>query len=269
MTSSATAQIPAGLIPSWQGVDESKEPPKVINTPYHWGGLAYPRVSDILKVWHQPELESWMRSLAVEDALVQAPPEDDRFQDAKRMALAAPFRIRDRAAAVGTRIHKGVEQFLEGQEPDEIDHPEAGPFIRSACEFIERYVAGVVAFERSLYNASFHYAGTGDLFAELIDGRIACIDWKSGNRVHRTHALQLAAYVNAEWSALEPDGDRLEVPQADVGWVVHVRPDLDYPHGYGVYEVPKPRGRPWKAFVACRTLYEQNLTEKQHMGRIL
>lgn len=130
-------------------------------------------------------------------------------------------RVKDASADRGTLIHDWAEHWVLGHEPD----PPAG--LEQEClgiiKAFERYEIEPLVAEATVYNRTFRYAGTGDLFAKIgaWGGVVAMLDYKTGKNAWPETALQLAAYRNGEFIGL-PDGTDVPVPETQAGGVLHV-----------------------------------------------
>lgn len=130
-------------------------------------------------------------------------------------------RVKDASADRGTIIHDWAENWVLGNEP------EPPPGLEQECLGImrafERYEIEPVAAEATVYNRTYRYAGTGDLFAKIgaWGGVVAMLDYKTGKNAWPETALQLAAYRNGEFIGL-PDGTDVPVPETQAGGVLHV-----------------------------------------------
>lgn len=67
---------------------------------------------------------------------------------------------------------------------------------------LRQQIAAVLAVELTVFSPRFEYAGTLDLWAMGRDRMNYILDWKSGRDVYPEHAVQLAAYANAEYAVV-------------------------------------------------------------------
>jgi len=142
-------------------------------------------------------------------------------------------RTRDAAAGKGTTIHQLAEQLLHGQKVE--IPPGLEGHVEACVRFLDTYQVEPVVSETTVVNRAIPYAGTVDLVADMLAGRLRAarylFDWKTGKSVYAEAALQLAAYAHAEhWVG----GDGLEHPMSELGIeraaVVHLRAD-----GFDIY----------------------------------
>ncbi len=132
---------------------------------------------------------------------------------------------RDKAADMGTRVHRLAEAIAYGQDP-EIAEDEA-PRVTAYLQWKLDYKPVIHAVEYMVCHLGHGYAGTGDLNATLGNERW-CIDIKTGSGAYQETALQLAAAVYAEFSGRPGDPQRYRVPPADRFGVLHLRADGTY-----------------------------------------
>lgn len=141
---------------------------------YEVGGKKYPSVTTVLKVLRNNE---WASAFVLKNG---------------RRELD---RLRDDAAALGTRIHAVAERVARDR-----DHRPTGemrPYADAVREFLNRHVRCVIATELSLASATERVGGTMDLVCELMDGSVAVVDFKSkrSGGVTDVHRCQLAGYA--------------------------------------------------------------------------
>lgn len=130
-------------------------------------------------------------------------------------------RVKDASSERGNIIHDWAEQWVLGHEPD--PPAEYVDECLGIMKAFDKYDIQPVAAEATVYNRTFHYAGTGDLFATVgaWGGVTAMLDYKTGNSAWPETAYQLAAYRFGEFLGL-PDGTEAPVPATQAGGVLHV-----------------------------------------------
>jgi hypothetical protein len=126
-----------------------------------------------------------------------------------------------RAAGVrGTDIHNLAKAHLAGEEilvPEELEgHVDAYE------KFLEEWRPIELAVERPVGNRTWRYMGTPDLIAQLADGQIWLLDWKTRDSgIWPEDALQLAAYRNAEFLLID-DETEVPMPKVDACGAIHL-----------------------------------------------
>ena len=130
---------------------------------------------------------------------------------------------KDKAARRGTEVHDYALRLAAGEEvepPEElIGHVDA--YLHFTIDWQPRELLT----EAVVFNRTHRYMGTLDLIAQLADGQVWLLDWKTGGKgIDREAALQLAAYRNAEF-VLADDGSEIPMPKVDRAGCVWLRAD--------------------------------------------
>jgi predicted RecB family nuclease len=103
-------------------------------------------------------------------------------------------RVTAEAAVLGTKIHEVAARLARNREA-RVD-PDMRPYARAVREFLGTHVRRVIDTELSLCNERLGFGGTMDLYAELQDGSLAVVDYKSSaGGITRNHKLQTVAYA--------------------------------------------------------------------------
>ena len=207
-------------------------------------GRQLPSVTTILDVIAKPALGPWYAKeerryfeAAMLEVLARPGGRDPEFVlSAVAEAVTgvkAADRERQKAAAIGTAVHAGIEWHLRtrlgedaGIEPR---LPEAAIW---AVESWKDWARGVdlqpLAIERAVYCELCGYAGTLDLYARVA-GVFSVIDWKSGRAIYPEAFLQNVAYRHA--------AERLGLP-SEQGLIVRLPKLIDDP-AWEVMTVPE------------------------------
>lgn len=208
----------------------------------------------------KPALTSWAAKMAAEYAaerieelatLVKSEGDVGRREAIDRIK-GAPWRQRDNKADIGTAVHDVAEQIvLEGTNSVKVDDlgEDVLPYVRAVYRFWRDWKPEPIVAEATVWSREWGYAGTLDLIAD-IDGYGRCLlDWKTSKGIYGEVALQLAAYVNADFVLLD-DGTEMEIPHPiDQVGAVHLRPD----GSYAVHLIPVDAIEPhWYGFLYAR-----------------
>lgn len=102
-------------------------------------------------------------------------------------------RVRDDAAALGTRIHKAAERVMAGRR-DEVG-ADLAPYADAVEAFLDLHVQKVLAVEKRLVSVTQGFGGTLDVYVKLRDGSYAILDWKTSAQLSKQHGHQLAGYA--------------------------------------------------------------------------
>ena len=174
--------------------------------------------------------------------------DDDAFDYLKR----AHQRIKDKAADLGSEVHRFVESINLGKPVPTWPLP-----VRARMRAFEQFITEVApvmeAAEFKCYSRTHGFAGTCDMMA-YIDGRLSVIDLKTSRSIWPEAALQVAAYARCDFLIADPfhpgavqqtkrgmkryytwEGpaeDEIPMPKVEAGYVLHVRDD-----GYDLHEV--------------------------------
>ena len=124
-----------------------------------------------------------------------------------RVGPAEAERVSRTAATNGTRWHDFCEAYLMGKPVwSYVSDPSAPPMAAAIATLLNTKIRRVLVSESRLMSTRYQVAGRIDVCAELTDGRIAVIDFKtgkkpkSGNRL-TNYGLQATFYADAltEW----------------------------------------------------------------------
>lgn len=169
---------------------------------YRWQGRELPSVTSIRRMAGLPfGLHMWAINQVVSYALDHLADITARVADPAQVAVirhelrGAATAERDRAAARGTAIHDAAasERTLA-----EVDAAIASAH-RQYLDFMAVSRAETLASEFQCWNLTAGYAGTADRLVRFPNGQIYLVDFKTGKGLYGEHALQLTAYLMAEF----------------------------------------------------------------------
>lgn len=189
------------------------------NHVYRWmGGAPLPSVTSVTAIHDaiggSDGLTTWAAGIAVDEAMRQ-------LEDGTGIDRQAAIRAIHRARDTGSAVHRAFEALVNGEEYA----PPANvvPYYVGVASFLAKYRPQFLAAEQMIANLELGYAGTFDLAAE-IEGEPALIDAKTG-KVKRSHALQLAAYRDAEFIGKPGDPTKYPLPEFRRFYVLQLRED--------------------------------------------
>jgi hypothetical protein len=115
--------------------------------------------------------------------------------------VKAADREKQKAAAIGTAVHAGIEWELRrllGKDagPEPLLPEVAAWAVESWKDWARSVDLEPVAIERTVYCLDCGYAGTLDLYAR-VKGILTVLDWKSGKAIYAEAFLQNLAYRHA------------------------------------------------------------------------
>jgi len=187
------------------------------NHRYYWDGQPVPSVTTIISRLNKPLLIQWAANCAVEHiesayhSNLGALPKDV-WESAKK----AHEVIRDTAGDVGTMVHDYARCALGNLPlPDTSEFPEqALKALRALGQWRGENKVEPIAVERRVMSRKLMVAGTCDYYGH-INGRRACLDFKTGNGVYDEAWWQTSGY------------DDLLAEELDLGepldrWIIHL-----------------------------------------------
>jgi hypothetical protein len=164
------------------------------------------------------------------------------------VATTAHRSKKDKAADVGTRVHKFAQQVMDGEE--DLQFPSDPQGRAGATAFLNWYHQNKVqahATERMVYSRKYHYAGTTD-FVGVVNGERCILDYKTSNYFASPYLamrLQKKAYA----MAIE---EELGCDPITVGWTIRLDKESGLPDPHRV-ELTDDFG---ELFVGIRAIYD-------------
>lgn len=156
-------------------------------------GHALTGTSSIGNVLAKPALIQWAANMAcsyVKDNLKDLESLDEVLKEAKY----AHKKKKEKAAEEGTDLHAELEDFVKAMmklKPVRKYDEKIEPFIIWAEQNVKRFIAS----EAHCYDEDLFVGGITDCVAELMDGKLAVIDFKSSKEAYITHFIQTAGYA--------------------------------------------------------------------------
>ena len=189
---------------------------------YWLDGKPIPGVTTIIgKAIPKPALPYWS-ARTVAEYVIDNPEGVDQLRKLGRgPAVAAlkeiPWQARDEAAIRGTDVHALAEQIIHGQEVEVPDHLLA--HVEGYVRWLDAFEVEPIITERPCASRQHWYAGTFDLIGR-INGEVWGLDMKTSSGVYGETALQIAAYMTAEFYVTE-DGAESSLPEVSRMGVIH------------------------------------------------
>lgn len=171
---------------------------------YRWQGRDLVSVTSARRMAGIPHgLHQWTLGKVIDRALDDLPAllERVRSGDPRELAAVRTFLRRaatderDRAAELGTAVHDAA---AEGRALPDVD-PAVRPRLRQYLDWRAKSQAEILASEFQVFHLGAGYAGSADLLARFPDGSIDVVDLKTGKGIYPDHALQVMAYLMAEF----------------------------------------------------------------------
>lgn len=180
-------------------------------------GAIVPGATTIIKNnlgWNKQALLGWMRREAL------------RGND--------PYKMRDKAADIGTIAHYLCECDAKGIKPDLSEYAPADVEVAENCflgylDWKKQHNAKIVKTELQLVSEKYKFGGTIDTICTINGGELVLGDIKTSSGIYPTHKIQVAAYYNL---ALETGYDLKEAFLLHFdkkgNFAVHKIRELDY-----------------------------------------
>lgn len=105
-------------------------------------------------------------------------------------------RTSNKAADIGTMVHKYAEDYLAGKKPKRPSNKMAKNAVEAFHDWIASHDIEVIASEQKVYSKLYQYAGTLDLDA-VIDGKRTIADFKSSKAIYPEMFIQCGGYAVA------------------------------------------------------------------------
>lgn len=199
------------------------------NHRYYWDGQPVPSVTTIIGRLSKPLLIQWAADMAVDHIFKRYTPGTTapaHFETICRDARKAHQVIKEDAGDVGKIVHRYAQAILEGKpSPTEAMPAQAANAVRAFLEWHSAHKVEPTAVERRVMSAKRMYAGTCDFFGR-INGRLAVLDFKTGNGVYDEAWFQMAGY---EMALME----ELELGERPVHWLIHLNKNTG---GFAAYD---------------------------------
>lgn len=191
--------------------------------------LRLTRVTNATGAYPKPALAPWYAKVTAERAVGEI----EHWQslgspeDAVAYIKRAPTDLRDRAADLGTHVHRMIESRTK-DGPIPVWPLPVQAHMERFEDFMDAHQPEFLMSEGKVANLTYRYAGTLDAVVRL-GGRTGVLDIKSSSGVWPEHALQLAAYARAEFAQI--GAVEAPLPEIEAGWILHIRPE-----GYRLHE---------------------------------
>lgn len=244
--------------------------------------LGYPGVTSIIdSAWPSEHLERWR----IGNVAKQMIENSKKLRKKLKHIESKPERVRDMyadglqdllmewredysAADRGTRIHRGLELLYEGESKKSVKSdlkPDEYAAVLTSHSALERMGFEIEHIEVPVYGHDpVKYAGTADYigtFPKVLRGKTkrfrAVVDLKTGRRVYKNYAPQIAAYAKAQ-EFIDKGGEVLPMPAVTHGFVLHASGE-----SAEFYEVELEEG--WLDFLACARIHQTHNSTKPSM----
>ena len=112
-----------------------------------------------------------------------------------KKARFAHFDKKNKTAEEGTDLHEELERFVKNTMQNRLPTPmyddKIMPFIKWAKDNVKQFMAS----EAHCFDEELWVGGITDCVAELLDGKLAVIDFKSAKEAYVSHFIQASGYA--------------------------------------------------------------------------
>ena len=161
-----------------------------------------PSVTNVLGVLSKGGLLNWQLHQVGLAAHANRPTEGESADYYAKRMVAKSKESTDEAADMGSKIHKAIEDFYDGNEVAE----NMMPFVQPITTWQESKGLRFIEREVILANVERGYAGMCDVVGLGADNQMFIIDWKTRKtdpkkkiKSYETEVLQVAAYAATRW----------------------------------------------------------------------
>jgi hypothetical protein len=195
---------------------------------YWLDGRPIPGVTGLLgKGLPKPAIPYWAAKSVAEYVIANPQAVDTLREMGDGPAIAAlkqvPWQQRDEAAVRGTDVHALADRVIHGHDVDVPDH--LIDHVTGYARWLDEFDVVAIATERPVASRKWWYAGTFDGIVRMDRGpwagRTVGLDIKTSKGVYGETALQIAAYMRAEFF-VDVDNNEQPLPDVDCTAVVHV-----------------------------------------------
>lgn len=167
---------------------------------YSVNGETVPGATTCLGVLSKPALTFWAANMAADYWKDHIKPgvslDEIEIDNIWKASKRAHSQKKDESASLGTMVHKFVEDYIKGLNPELSVNPEMRGAEEKFLKWVEDHKVKFVLAEQPIYSKKFGYAGTLD-FICIIDGHLWLGDLKTSNGIYDEYVSQTSAYWKA------------------------------------------------------------------------
>ena len=157
----------------------------------------YPSVTTVLDIIEKPALKQWAVNMCVKYI------EDNNFKmplsELLNFAKTEWKHASQEACDIGSRVHHLIEKRIIKHE--KIDTKDELPEVKNAysafCLWEDANIGSWLETEKTIHDPDNCYAGTLDAVAEMLDGNIWIVDFKTSKGFYDGYDMQISAYMKA------------------------------------------------------------------------
>lgn len=231
-------------------------------------GDTVPSVTTFLGVLPKPALLNWKVKSTAEWAVKQVNKWAEYDETSNTVIPRLPFdatvdmvkratEYDTTARDNGSIVHKILEDLFLGRDPV---IPQGFERVGDVYEdIIKDFDIEPMFIEPQLINYTHRYSGSTDAIFR-VNGKVTLLDWKAGNGLYGSTALQTTAYARCE-VILTEEGVEVSMPTVEQLFGVWVRPS-----GYAMFPLEYSQDT-WDAVRAARRIYDLTAREYDWRGR--
>mgnify|MGYP003646854798 CR=1 FL=1 len=224
-------------------IEEEGKPVRVLRNDYgyeitegQWTNK-FRRVTAVLNAVAKPALMPWACKMVAEYAWEHREAWSKMDKAGALKALkGSPWEKRDTAGVRGTHVHNSLDDFHKGKEYHEGLTAEETEMVNNTIRLLQRRNETTLGSEIIVYNKTYDYAGTFDLWTHDGLNSSWILDYKTSKGIYPGNALQLSAYQNAEFAVLKMKPVR-QSTGVEVWEGIQVPWDSDWAENLGIIHV--------------------------------
>jgi hypothetical protein len=181
---------------------------------YEKNGVEYPSVTTITGILDKPALVQWAANCAVDYVagnLDRLKSENVHEGEAVLSEARSAHRtVKDEAAGNGTKVHKAIELYINGQDYSELlDNEQTKTAFDAFLSWESKNHVVWIKTECQVFSTTYGYAGRFDAIA-MVNGHLYLIDFKTSKGIWDEMKYQLCAYRQAYNEMLEEGQEPIE-----------------------------------------------------------
>lgn len=165
---------------------------------YFTNGKLVPGCTTVLGVIGKPFLVPWAAKVTVEAMAELFQPgisyDEIQIQQMLETAKKSHYQKKTDAGAIGTLVHRWLEQYIMGENPPMIVHEEARKAAERFLDWVKKDKVTFRLNEQQVFSRKMNVCGTLDFVCE-IDGKLWLGDIKTSNAIYKTeYGAQMSCY---------------------------------------------------------------------------
>lgn len=167
---------------------------------YTCEGRVIPGCTTALGILSKPALLYWAANMASDywrDNIKPGQSLDEiQIDQLWQRAKKAHTQKKTDSASLGSFVHKWVEEYIKGTNPELPINPEMRGSVQKFLDWVKEHKVEFLLSEQLVFSKEYEYAGTTDFICK-IDGKLWLGDLKTSNGIYDEYVAQCASYLNA------------------------------------------------------------------------